>query len=95
MTVLAIDTAAPVIGAAVLHEDRIVTRTARAPRAAERELVPWIADLCAEAGVEVRDLTGVAVAVGPGHKAVTLMPCARTSSCRASEKLRTNALVAE
>jgi tRNA threonylcarbamoyladenosine biosynthesis protein TsaB len=66
MTVLAIDTAAPVIGAAVLHDDRLFVRTARAPRAAERELVPWIADLCAEAGVSVRDLTGVAVAVGPG-----------------------------
>ena len=30
--------------------------------------------------------------VGPGHKAATRTPCGRTSSCRASEKLSTNAL---
>jgi len=66
MTVLAIDTAAPVIGAGVLHAGQLVQRTARTPRAAEQSLVPWIAELCAEAGVTVQDLTGVAVAVGPG-----------------------------
>jgi tRNA threonylcarbamoyladenosine biosynthesis protein TsaB len=66
MAILAIDTAAPVIGAAVLHAGQLVQRTARTARAAERELVPWIGALCAEAGVTVQDLTGVAVAVGPG-----------------------------
>jgi len=65
--VVALDTAGPVIGVAVRRGDETFVRTARIDRGTDRVLVPWIGELCAEAGIAVQDLRGVAVAVGPGR----------------------------
>jgi tRNA threonylcarbamoyladenosine biosynthesis protein TsaB len=66
-SIVAIDTAGPVIGVAVRHGDATFARTAEIDRGTDRILVPWIEELCAEAGIAVRELGGVAVAVGPGR----------------------------
>jgi tRNA threonylcarbamoyladenosine biosynthesis protein TsaB len=64
--VLAIDTAAPVIGVALRVEGRTLVRTERSARGAETRLVPWANELAQEAGIRLRDLDGVAATLGPG-----------------------------
>jgi tRNA threonylcarbamoyladenosine biosynthesis protein TsaB len=66
-SVVAIDTAGPVIGVAVRRGDEIRARRSRIDRGAEQVIVPWIGELCAEIRIEIADLGGVAVAVGPGR----------------------------
>jgi tRNA threonylcarbamoyladenosine biosynthesis protein TsaB len=64
--ILAFDTAGPVVGAALLSDGEIRLRTERSMRGAESRLVPWMLELLEEAGLEVGELDGVAVANGPG-----------------------------
>jgi tRNA threonylcarbamoyladenosine biosynthesis protein TsaB len=64
--VLAIDTAGPVIGVALRHGAEVRVRQERVERGAEARLVPWALELCAEAGVSLDRLDGLAVSVGPG-----------------------------
>lgn len=66
-SVVAIDTAGPVIGVAVTRGDVTGVRKSRIDRGAEQVIVPWIEELCREVGIEVAELNGVAVAVGPGR----------------------------
>lgn len=61
-SILAIDTAGPVIGAAWAGPGGERSFQARAGRGADRLLLPWIDALLAEAGA----IDAVAVAVGPG-----------------------------
>ncbi len=64
--ILALDTVAPVLGVALRVDGRTLCRVARQQRGAEGLLVPWAQALCDEAGVALRDVTGIAVAHGPG-----------------------------
>lgn len=66
MTVLAFDTAGPVIGVGLWTGDRALVRTERVRRGAEARLVPWAQELCAEAGLALDQVTGIGVAHGPG-----------------------------
>lgn len=66
MTVLAIDTAGPVIGVSLLCDGAITLRSERVQRGSETRLVPWVTELCELAEVSVADVDGVAVSVGPG-----------------------------
>lgn len=66
MKVLAVDTAGPVIGVALRIDGETQQRTERVVRGSEARLVPWAVELCAQAGVRIADLDGIAVAVGPG-----------------------------
>jgi tRNA threonylcarbamoyladenosine biosynthesis protein TsaB len=63
MRIVAVDTAGPNAGVAVLDEDGIRSRFARIERGAERFLVPWLRELRPEgyAGFDA-----VAIAIGPG-----------------------------
>jgi len=64
--VLAIDTVAPVIGVALRVGGESRERVERVSRGAETRLTPWVLELCAEAGLGLRDLDGIAVSRGPG-----------------------------
>jgi len=64
--VLAIDTTAPVIGVALLADGRVRSRVDRVQRGSEAVLVPWAEALCEQAGLRLSELSGVAVARGPG-----------------------------
>jgi tRNA threonylcarbamoyladenosine biosynthesis protein TsaB len=66
MSVLAIDTVGPVIGVALRHDGATYERVLRQSRGTETLLVPWAKELCAEAGLELKHLTGVAATRGPG-----------------------------
>jgi tRNA threonylcarbamoyladenosine biosynthesis protein TsaB len=64
--IVAFDTAGPVAGVALWHEGQVLQRTERITRGAERRLVPWVVELCAEVGRPVHAITGVACVDGPG-----------------------------
>lgn len=66
MKVLAVDTAGPVAGVALWVDGTVHERVERVTRGAETRLVPWAEALCAEAGVGMGELDGIAIAVGPG-----------------------------
>lgn len=66
MRVIAVDTAAPVLGVAVWADGRVASRSARVVRGGEALLAPWIAEVCAEVGAIPSDLDGVVVSTGPG-----------------------------
>lgn len=66
MRVLAIDTVGPVIGVALRVGDDVRVRTERVKRGSESRLVPWVQELCADAGLRLADLDGVAASHGPG-----------------------------
>ncbi|MCO4744615.1 MAG: tRNA (adenosine(37)-N6)-threonylcarbamoyltransferase complex dimerization subunit type 1 TsaB [Proteobacteria bacterium] len=66
MKVLALDTAGPVIGVALRVDGVTEVRTSRVQRGSEGLLVPWVQELCAEAGTTLSELDAVATAVGPG-----------------------------
>lgn len=63
MLIVAVDTAGPVAGVAVMDEDGLRTRQDRLERGAERFLVPWLREL-RPAGFAGFD--AVAIAIGPG-----------------------------
>ena len=65
-TVIAFDTAGPVVGVAVATADGCVERSERSLRGAESRLVPWMQELLAELGISSQDLEGIAVSNGPG-----------------------------
>ena len=58
MNVLAVDTVGPVIGVALLIDGEVRERVERIQRGAEARLTPWIAELCAEAGIALTDVEG-------------------------------------
>lgn len=64
--VLAIDTAGPVVGVALWDGTRGFERTARLSRGTEEQLPGLIDQVCAEAGIALSTVRGVAVASGPG-----------------------------
>jgi tRNA threonylcarbamoyladenosine biosynthesis protein TsaB len=64
--VLAIDTVGPVIGVALRVDGETRERVERVSRGAETRLTPWVNELCAEAGIDLQDLDGIAVSRGPG-----------------------------
>jgi tRNA threonylcarbamoyladenosine biosynthesis protein TsaB len=66
MNVLAIDTAGPVVGVALLVGDALSMRTERVLRGSETRIATWASELCLQAGIAVADLDGVAVSRGPG-----------------------------
>lgn len=66
MRLLAIDTAGPVVGVALWVDGSVLQRTERIARGAETRLVPWCMELCAEAGLTLSALDGIAAAAGPG-----------------------------
>ena len=66
MKVLAVDTAGPVAGVALLVHDVVRQRVERVTRGAETRLHGWARELCAEGGVSLGELDGVAIAAGPG-----------------------------
>jgi tRNA threonylcarbamoyl adenosine modification protein YeaZ len=67
MLVLAFDTAAPVVSVAVHDGDRVVGEATGSGTMAHGELLaPAIADALDQAGASMRDVTDVAVGVGPG-----------------------------
>ncbi len=64
---LAIETATDVCAVALLDGDRVVAaRQTDTPRAHAARLAPMIAEVLAEAAVPARELTTIAVSVGPG-----------------------------
>lgn len=66
MLVVGIDTAGPVVGVSLWDGARVFERTQRIRRGAEALLLPWLEELCQEAGVQPADITGVGVSAGPG-----------------------------
>jgi tRNA threonylcarbamoyladenosine biosynthesis protein TsaB len=64
--VLAIDTAGPVVGVALWDGTRGYERTARLSRGTEEQLPGLVDQVCAESGVPLTSLRGIAVASGPG-----------------------------
>jgi tRNA threonylcarbamoyladenosine biosynthesis protein TsaB len=64
--VIAIDTAGPVIGVSLAVDGVVTERTERVRRGAEGRLLPWVLDLLNAQGLRVSDLSGIAVAKGPG-----------------------------
>lgn len=66
MNVLAIDTAGPVIGVALIANGALTLRTERVRRGSETRIATWAQELCRAADLAVADLDGVAVSRGPG-----------------------------
>ena len=67
MLLLALDTASPAVTVAIHDGDRVLaTRSTVDARRHGELLSPMVAEVCAEAGASPRDLTDVAVGVGPG-----------------------------
>ncbi|HIE12901.1 MAG TPA: tRNA (adenosine(37)-N6)-threonylcarbamoyltransferase complex dimerization subunit type 1 TsaB [Desulfotomaculum sp.] len=65
--VLGIDTATAVLGVAVVGKDGLLAeRSTLGERLHSVRLIPFIQDLLVEAGIALRDLTGIAVSIGPG-----------------------------
>jgi len=65
--ILAFDTAAPVVSVAVHDGDRVLGEASGAGAMAHGELLaPAIVDALSQAGVQMGDVTDVAVGVGPG-----------------------------
>ncbi|MEN0066287.1 MAG: tRNA (adenosine(37)-N6)-threonylcarbamoyltransferase complex dimerization subunit type 1 TsaB [Myxococcota bacterium] len=65
-TVVALDSAGPVVGVALWHEGAAQERVAAGGRGTERQLVGFVAELCAEAGVSRQAIDAIAVSIGPG-----------------------------
>jgi len=67
VTVLALETATDVCGAALLQEDTVVAQAhLRRPRIHSKRLTPLIEDVLAHGGVAAEALDAVAVSMGPG-----------------------------
>lgn len=67
MLLLAFDTATPAVTVALHDGQRVLAETSTVDARRHGELLaPSIAKVIAEAGAEPRDLTGIAVGVGPG-----------------------------
>ncbi|NCG19880.1 MAG: tRNA (adenosine(37)-N6)-threonylcarbamoyltransferase complex dimerization subunit type 1 TsaB [Rhodobacterales bacterium] len=66
MRVISVDTAGPIVGVGLWCNETATVRYERIKRGAEARLVPWALELCADAGIAMSDLNGVAVARGPG-----------------------------
>lgn len=67
MTVLGIETATPVCGVALGREGSIlVERSLNTGTHHAERLLPMVRDALDEAGLELRDLDGIAVSIGPG-----------------------------
>lgn len=64
--ILAIDTAGPVAGAALLRGEEAWSRVGRAPRGTEVLLGAWIEELCTESGHPLSEIAGIGVIAGPG-----------------------------
>ncbi|MFT4622923.1 MAG: tRNA threonylcarbamoyladenosine biosynthesis protein TsaB [Myxococcota bacterium] len=64
--VVVFDTCGPVIGVAAATAGAVAVRTERIARGAERRLVPWALEVCAELGGTFDDVVGVGAAHGPG-----------------------------
>jgi len=65
-TVIALDSAGPRIGVALLHDGAVAVRLADGGRGTERQLVGLVAELFDEAGVARSAVDAVAVSIGPG-----------------------------
>jgi len=65
-TVLALDSAGPRIGVALLRGDAVVERIAEGGRGTERQLVRMVDELCVESAVPRSAIDAVAVSIGPG-----------------------------
>lgn len=66
MTLLAIETATEACSVALVDGDRRLQRQEIGARVHAAALLPWIAELLAEAGLTYADLDGIAVDRGPG-----------------------------
>ncbi|MEX0915186.1 MAG: tRNA (adenosine(37)-N6)-threonylcarbamoyltransferase complex dimerization subunit type 1 TsaB [Wenzhouxiangellaceae bacterium] len=66
MNLLAIETATEACSVALISGDRRLQRQQTGARVHAAVLLPWIAELLAEAGLDYADLDGVAVDRGPG-----------------------------
>jgi tRNA threonylcarbamoyladenosine biosynthesis protein TsaB len=66
MRLLALDTATECCSAALLVEDRLLTREAELARGHGERILPMIDELLGEAGVGLRQLDGIAFGRGPG-----------------------------
>jgi tRNA threonylcarbamoyladenosine biosynthesis protein TsaB len=68
LRVMTIDTAAPLETVAIVEEDReLASRTTRAGRGRADELAAAVACVLSESGTELRDLSALAVSIGPGR----------------------------
>lgn len=66
MNVISIDTAGPVIGVGLATAAGTFCRTERIQRGADARLVPWVHEVLEEANLAISEVSGVAVASGPG-----------------------------
>ena len=66
MNLLAIETATPMCSVALQVGDQVLQRAELSPRGHANLLLPWIAELLAEAGLGYADLDRIAVGCGPG-----------------------------
>lgn len=66
MNLLAIETATEACSVALIAGEQRLQRLEIGPRIHARALLPWIAELLAEAGLGYADLDGIAVDRGPG-----------------------------
>jgi tRNA threonylcarbamoyladenosine biosynthesis protein TsaB len=66
MRVLALDTATERCSVALRSEDRLIERCVDTSRAHADLLLPMVAEVLGEAGVELRELAGIAFGRGPG-----------------------------
>ena len=66
MNILAIETATPMCSVALQVGDEVLERAELSPRGHANLLLPWIAELLAEAGLRYADLDRIVVGRGPG-----------------------------
>lgn len=66
MNILAIETATPMCSVALQVGDQVLQRAELSPRGHANLLLPWIAELLAEAGLGYANLDRIAVGRGPG-----------------------------
>ena len=76
MNLLALETATEACSVALLGGSRLFVRHAITPQGHTQHLLPMVHDLCAEAGLPLASLDGLAVGIGPGAFTGVRIACA-------------------
>ena len=76
MNLLALETATEACSVALLADSRVLVRHAITPQGHTQHLLPMVHELCAEAGLGLASLEGLAVGIGPGAFTGVRIACA-------------------